>query len=290
MSKDNIKTSIILVIIFGLCIGLIFIIQIEKNSDKLKKVDMPNMYFMVINYVNSYINALSSKDNDMVYNMLYDDYKNRNDFYLFDNIKTYDAIPSVDVTNIEYLEKQNNYIFYVEATIYNYTMNKKEVVDDEFAIIIIMDNTNKTFAIYPTERAKYQKDLNKIKKININKNNNNELIPMEIVGKEKMCILYMTDFINKINNSDDYGYNLLNSNMIEKYSNLKTYKDTIIKKKDKLSTVASKCAVEKANTDNENNKRYTVIDSNNNKFIFTESAVMNYKVDFYFEDEYEKEE
>lgn len=290
MSKDNIKTSIILVIIFGLCIGLIFIIQIEKNSDKLKKVDMPNMYFMVINYVNSYINALSNEDNDMVYDMLYDDYKNENDFYLFDNIKTYDAIPSVDITNMEYLEKNDNYIFYVEANIYNYSMNEKEIIDDDFAIIVIIDNINKTFAIYPTERTKYKKELDKIKKINISKNNSNELISIEIVGKEKMCVLYMTDFINKINNNNDYGYSLLSNDMLEKYSSLKIYKDTMTKKKDKLSTIASKCAVEKANTDNDNNKKYIVIDNNNNKYIFTEESVMNYKVDFYFEDEYEKEE
>lgn len=284
MIKDNIKTIRALIILFAIIIVIIYLFGIEKNSDKLKKVDTPNVYFSAINYSNYFINNISLHNDDIIYDILYSKYKN-------DNIETnseffeikYNLSEKVTIknTSVDYIELDNNYIFYVEGKIYQDDINSKKLVDSNYAIIIIIDNNNKTFSIYPTSKDNYKKDLNKIKKINIEENDNNQLLASELISKEKMCILYMNDFMDKMHNSPDNGYSLLNKQMKRKYNTVESYQKKVNSNINNLTTVASKCAVVNANTKNNNNKKYTVIDEKGNKFIFKENAIMDYEVELY---------
>ena len=288
--KENIKTIIILIIIFAACIIGIFIYGKEKNSDKLVSVDMPNLYFLASKYANNYISKTSTEDIESIYNILYSKFIEENEINnsnLLNKINVYPESSNVEIKNVSYVEENNNFILYLKGIVYKYTVDNKEILDNDFELIIIIDNENSTFAVYPTTKRKYKSNMNKIilKKINISKNNDNDAIPSEYINKEKMCVLYMNDFIDKINNSDDNGYSYMSEDMLQKYNKLSVYKNMIIKNKDKLSTVADKCTVKKANSKNENNKKYIVIDKNNNKFEFTENAVMDYKVDIHFNNE-----
>ena len=60
----------------------------------------------------------------------------------------------------------------------------------------------------------------------------------------------------------------------------KEYVNYINDNRDKITTEADKCLLEKIG----NNRVYTVIDKNENKYIFTEKSVMNYEVSFYLKD------
>ena len=96
----------------------------------------------------------------------------------------------------------------------------------------------------------------------------------EQAEKYSYSIAQRTDYIY---NSNDKGYSLLSDSMKEKYETLEEYQNFIDSNLDKFSTVADKCNVRKKEG---NNKIYTVIDKNNNTFIFTENAIMDYVVDF----------
>ena len=48
----------------------------------------------------------------------------------------------------------------------------------------------------------------------------------------------------------------------------------------RITTDADKCSLEKV----KNKRIYTVLDKNSNKYVFVETNIMNYKVDFYLYD------
>ena len=76
------------------------------------------------------------------------------------------------------------------------------------------------------------------------------------------------------------SYKILSKSMKEKYTTLEEYKNYINNNIDKITTEADKCSLEKIG----NNRLYTVIDKNKNKYIFNEESIMNYEVDFYLYD------
>lgn len=284
MKKDDIRTMMVILSVCLVCavIVLIFYIQ-NRNASKyeLKEVDNSNMYFMVANYVNYYVNNLSMKNNEVVYDILdkrYIEKKKISADNLFDEIKLYPQNSFAKFREIYYLKFDNNYIFYIEGVIvYQSNIDESSVVDTDFSIIVTVSNDDKAFSIYPTTKSDYKKALRSIKKISINKNDNNGLISSGLVNKEKMCVLYMTDYIDNVYYSNDNGYNLLSTRMKEKYTTLEIYNNFILSNVEKFSTLAEKCSVGKKEG---NNKIYTVIDSNGNKFVFTENAIMDYVVDF----------
>lgn len=283
MKKDDIKTMMVVLVVCAICgvVVLTFYIQ-NRNASRytLKTVDNSNMYFMALNYVNYYVNNLSMQNDEVIYDILDDKFIEKNEITLtnvFDKIRVYPRNSLVKVREIYYLDFDNNYIFYVEGIIYQDNIDDRISIDDDFSIIVTVSNDDDAFSIYPTTKNEYEKAIKSIKKISIKKNDNNGLISSELVNKEKMCVLYMTDYIDYIYNSNDKGYSLLSDSMKEKYETLEEYQNFIDSNLDKFSTVADKCNVRKKEG---NNKIYTVIDKNNNTFIFTENAIMDYVVDF----------
>lgn len=283
MKKDDIKTIMVVLVVCAICgvVVLTFYIQ-NRNASRyaLKAVDNSNMYFMALNYVNYYVNNLYMQNDEVIYDILDDKFTEKNEITLtnvFDKIRVYPRNSLVKVREIYYLDFDNNYIFYVEGIIYQDNIDDRISIDDDFSIIVTVSNDDDAFSIYPTTKNEYEKAIKSIKKISIKKNDNNGLISSELVNKEKMCVLYMTDYIDYIYNSNDKGYSLLSDSMKEKYETLEEYQNFIDSNLDKFSTVADKCNVRKKEG---NNKIYTVIDKNNNTFIFTENAIMDYVVDF----------
>ncbi|MGN1342523.1 MAG: hypothetical protein ACI4VL_04795 [Bacilli bacterium] len=283
MKKDDIKTMIVVLVICIICVIIIFIFNRQsknESNNQLETVSNSNMYFMAINYVNYYVNNISMQNEKVIYDILDKTFIEKNGITpnnVFEKISSYPQNSSVKVKEMDYLNIENDYIFHIEGIVYQDNIDGRTIIDNNFSIIITVSNSVSAFSIYPVTNDKLEKIINDIKKINITKNDNNGLIPAELVNKEKMCILYMTDFIDNIYNSNDNGYSLLSNSMKQKYETLENYQNIINSNLDKISTVADKCNVRKKN---DNNKIYTVIDKNNNTFTFTENAIMNYVVDF----------
>lgn len=286
--KDNVKAIITLISIFLVFLLVMAILSKKDNSDKLMPVDMPELYFMAHQYNDNYINEISNKNYNKVYDILYSSYIEQKDITetnIQENINNYPIGTFTKINNISYFIENNIYVFYINSSILKgkdiFDEEKNNIIDDDFNSILLVDNNNHSFAIYPTTKKNYKKDLNsiKIKNVSISNNNSNEILALEPVSKEKMCILYLTDFIDKFYNSEDKGYNLLSDEMLEKYGSIDSYTAYINKSHHKITAVADKCAVEIAKGKNKNNKKYTVIDKYNNIFIFTEKAIMDYKVD-----------
>ena len=153
------------------------------------------------------------------------------------------------------------------------------MINNNYETLVLVDFDTLSYAIYPID-TDYKKVLDKIKKISIENNRNNNVKKSDLITKEQICVIYLSDYISKIDEEIELSYNVLSEKMKEQYPMFKEYVNYINDNRDKITTEADKCLLEKIG----NNRVYTVIDKNENKYIFTEKSVMNYEVSFYLKD------
>lgn len=280
MKKDDIKTFITIAIICAIIVGIVLIINRKSNSEKLEEVNEYNTFFTITNYINTYIS--SSSNTSKLYDLTYIDYINRNN--ITENtinkfLENYTINSSIKVTDMKYVKIKNNYVYYVKGKIYQNTYDGSEVINNNYETLVLVDFDTLSYAIYPID-TDYKKVLDKIKKISIENNRNNNVKKSDLITKEQICVIYLSDYISKIDEEIELSYNVLSEKMKEQYPMFKEYVNYINDNRDKITTEADKCLLEKIG----NNRVYTVIDKNENKYIFTEKSVMNYEVSFYLKD------
>lgn len=283
MRKDDIKTFVTIVIVCLVIVVLVLILNHKSNSDKLETVNEYNTFFTVTSYINDYINNISNQDSSSLYDVLYSDYidkKNITINNIYNNIEEYPINSSVKVIKMEYVKVKNDYIYYVEGKVNQITFDGKQEIDNNFKVVVITDFDTLSFAIYPLqEKDNYKKIIDSIKKIKIEDNKNNKIKNSSLVSKEQICVFYLSDYVDKINNNIEEAYNLLSDQQKKQYT-LDKYKEFINANIDKITTDADKCSLELSGT----NRVYTVIDINKNKYTFTEKNIMNYNVSLYLEE------
>lgn len=283
MRKDDIKTFVTIVIVCLVIVVLVLILNHKSNSDKLETVNEYNTFFTVTSYVNDYINNISNQDSSSLYDVLYSDYIDKKNITLnniYNNIEEYPINSSVKVIKMEYVKVKNDYIYYVEGKVNQITFDGKQEIDNNFKVVVITDFDTLSFAIYPLqEKDNYKKIIDSIKKIKIEDNKNNKIKNSSLVSKEQICVFYLSDYVDKINNNIEEAYNLLSDQQKKQYT-LDKYKEFINANIDKITTDADKCSLELSGT----NRVYKVIDINKNKYTFTEKNIMNYNVSLYLEE------
>ena len=280
MKKDDIITFITIAIICAIIVGIVLIINRKSNSEKLEEVNEYNTFFTITSYINTYISSNSNASK--LYDLTYIDYINKNN--ITENtinkfLENYTINSSIKVTDMKYVKIKNNYVYYVKGKIYKNIYNGSEVINNNYQTLVLVDFDTLSYAIYPID-TDYKKVLDKIKKISIENNRNNNVKKSDLITKEQICVIYLSDYISKIDEEIELSYNVLSEKMKEQYPMFKEYVNYINDNRDKITTEADKCLLEKIG----NNRVYTVIDKNENKYIFTEKSVMNYEVSFYLKD------
>lgn len=281
MKKDDIKTFITIIIICTLIVGLVLILNRKSNSEKLEVVNDYNSFFTTTNYVNNFLSY--SKDSSKLYDVIYSSYIDDNNITkdnIFDYIKSYQGDVSIKVTDMKYVKVKDNYIYYVKGKLYQSTFDSVEVIEDNFEVVVLVDIDTSSYSIYPIDDNDYKDIINGIKKIKIDNNSNNVVKISSSISKEQMCVVYLSDYIDKLNNDINSAYNVLSNSMKEKYVSLDNFRLYINNNLNRITTDADKCSLEKV----KNKRIYTVLDKNSNKYVFVETNIMNYKVDFYLYD------
>ena len=281
MKKDDIKTFITIIIICTLIVGFVLILNRKSNSEKLEVVNDYNSFFTTTNYVNNFLSY--SKDSSKLYDVIYSSYIDDNNITkdnIFNYIKSYQGDVSIKVTAMKYVKVKDNYIYYVKGKLYQSTFDSVEVIEDNFEVVVLVDINTSSYGIYPIDSNDYKDIINGIKKIKIDNNSNNVVKTSSSISKEQMCVVYLSDYIDKLNNDINSAYDVLSNSMKEKYVSLDNFRMYINNNLNRITTDADKCSLE-----NVKNKRiYTVLDKNSNKYVFVETNIMNYKVDFYLYD------
>lgn len=281
MKKDDIKTFITIIIICTLIVGLVLILNRKSNSEKLEVVNDYNSFFTTTNYVNNFLSY--SKDSSKLYDVIYSSYIDDNNITkdnIFDYIKSYQGDVSIKVTAMKYVKVKDNYIYYVKGKLYQSTFDSVEVIEDNFEVVVLVDIDTSSYSIYPIDDNDYKDIINGIKKIKIDNNSNNVVKTSSSISKEQMCVVYLSDYIDKLNNDINSAYDVLSNSMKEKYVSLDNFRVYINNNLNRITTDADKCSLEKV----KNKRIYTVLDKNSNKYVFVETNIMNYKVDFYLYD------
>lgn len=280
ISKDDIRTLVVVIAVCVICVTLVILLNIKSNSDKLEPVKEYNTFFPITNYVNTYINYVSNMNNKAVYEMLDKKYIVDNKIdenNIFDVIEVYPKDISINTSKMEYVKVDNNYIYYVKGKLIQNNMDKKQEIEDNFEIVVITDFDNLSVSIYPIKDKNYKKVIDDIEDINIEKKEFNIIVNSKAITKEQVCVTYLSDYLDKIVNDFDLAYNILSDDMKELYSSKEEYKNHINNIFNNLTTIADKCKLDEI----DNSRVYTVIDKNNNRYIFTEESIMNYKVELY---------
>lgn len=281
ISKDDIRTLIVVVIVCTLCVTIFLILNHKSNSEKLEDVSEYNVFFNVVGEVNKYLNYLGEENSEALYELLSKDYISTNDINLnniLSKLESYPSGSSIKTSNIKYVRIKNNSVYYVTGKIIQNTYDSSTIVQENFQIIVSKDFTNQSFSIYPVNNNEYKKVIDKIKKININPNRYNTISGSEQITKEQICIIYLSDYLNKLDEDLDNSYSLLSDEAKERFPTKESYVTYINSVRPNITTVADKCAMEKIN----NQRIYYVIDNNGNTFSFYEEKILDYKVNFKF--------
>ena len=173
----------------------------------------------------------------------------------------------------------NSLSFYI---VYGTTINNTK--KNDFKLILLMDNNNNSFAIYPEEFIidkgidkldigdKIPSDFENIKKIQSNTYNN---IDNSIASLEKTAEDYYYLYTLYLKSDIETAFNLLNTEYKEKkFSNIEDFK-TFVTRKYNNNWYNLKGY---STTTNNQYSQYTCLDNYNNYFIFRETAPMNYSV------------
>lgn len=280
MKKDDIRTFVTIAVICTLIVGIVLIVNRKSNSEKLEEVNEYNTFFTITSYINNYIS--SSSNASKLYDLTYTDYINKNNITentINEFLENYTINSSVNVTDMKYVKIKNNYVYYVKGKIYQNIYDGSEVINNNYQTLVLVDFDTLSYAIYPID-TDYKKVLDKIKKVNIENNKNNDIKKSELITKEQICVIYLSDFVSNINENIGLSYNNLSKIMKERFPIFKDYEDYINNNIEKITSEADKCLLENVGK----NRVYTVIDKNGNKYTFTEKNIMNYEVNFYLKD------
>ncbi len=290
LTKYDIGIVVILIaIVVGIVAISIYTITHRTRDVEVDEVKDYSLYFMVVNNINTFYEYVSNNDNDAVISLLDNKYIEKEKITR-NNLNTHILNYGIDIGVIpDYITTfkiDNNIAYFVhgklEQTIY---LEPSKIVNNNFNMLMLIDIDNLTFSLYPTTEEEYKQILSTIPSINITKNNYNEYQGVNEMSNQSVCVIYLTDFLSKLENNIDSTYELISKNTLTKLSTIDKYRDYINQNIGNYTTKVDRCAV---TGDSIVGKTFRVYDANNNYFEFIENGIMKYHVNL--EIAYEKEE
>ena len=296
MQKKKIIRFAIVLIIFLVIFGIVFVInqltnnQYEKYEEPEKEITPYNMesvteysyFFSIVNILNNYLSNLKNHNTESLLNVLHSEYLKEyklNENNIYDNLVKLDSDSqyTFKVRKMDYktYDELNRYLYYINGDIILNNFEDSEVFMENVKFLINVDYENLTYAIYPLSFLyEILPVINPQKEII--KNKDNGLIGSNVITKDYICNLYLSDFIRIVNNDLNKSYDLLESDFRRKnYAKKSSYIDYMNKNKSKLSSQIYSC-----NSLSAKNHVYEIKDMNFNTYTFTEESIMNYKVEF----------
>ena len=281
ISKYDVAIIIVLIaiVVTVIVVSIYTITHKTRNVDNLTTVNDYSTYFMVVNNINSFYEYVSNNDTDAIISLLDNNYITENNITR-GNINTHILNYGTDIGVIpEYITTfkiENNVVYFVHGSLkQSIYLESTRVVNNDFNMLMFIDINNLTFSLYPTTEEKYKEILATVPSININKNDYNTYQGISNISDKSMCVVYLTDFLNKISTNIDESYELISSDTKRQLGTITEYKTYINQHLESYTTVVDKCAIA---GDNTAGKTFRVYDANGNYFEFIENSIMNYHV------------
>ncbi len=296
MFKKKYLSLIIILIIFLIIFLTVFLLNLANNNNQeiyqekepptipynMEKVNDYSQFFSVLNNVVTYLNYLKDHNTIVLNNLLNKEYI---ETFKIDQNNIYDYLGyfkeeyplNFKIKNMYYqtYDNFNRYLYFINGDIIENDFAENKIIQEDTMFLVNVDYENITYSIYPL--IYFEEDMplkNPERKIDANPYN--KLIGSNIISKDYICNLYLSDFIKNINNNPENTYDLLETNFRKKsYPKKNDYIKYINNNKDKFSTQIYAC-----NLLSSQKRIYEIKDMNLNKYIFTEEDIMNYKVEF----------
>lgn len=274
-----------IVAMFILILCLILLIKLRgKNMDdmiirnsQLQKVTNAVSYFTVENCVEKYREYLKDKDNTAIYNLLAYNYKQEEQITEQNVLNKVSPIAETAVIKSIYESEQDN-----EMSFYVVYFSENDMGVN--GLILIQDEENQTFSIYPNEFIEsngynqidniIEEDIkNRLQKIEVN--DNNTYIYYYLSDKE-ILQKHMQNFIAVAENNIQDAYEMIEETCKqEKFQTLQEFEEYIDKNGENLTNIE----IISYDTIYQNDYvEYVFSDSNNNEYRIKEKYIMEYTI------------
>lgn len=152
---------------------------------------------------------------------------------------------------------------------------RKNGIEENLYVLMKEDYMNGTYSLTFLTEDEFSKMGNDNRDIVIEKNNYNSIYTVSTTDYE-ICLEYLKDYKNAVNNNPEKAYELLDTEYKEKrFGNVENYKEHINNTKSNLNvTVLKKYSVERS----EETTKYVCVDENERYYIFEDDKLMDYKV------------
>ena len=276
--EDVYKLGIVLILFAIICIFVFLFLgkkeELVENNNQFTDVSNYNIFFFVNNNVNNYIDYVIQRNTEAVFSFFENDFKIRegiNQNIVFNKIPSYNDgdFYKAFITK-SYTLNDGFEIYYTEGQIVNEGYETTTIVQPLVRFLLYVDFKNMTTSIAllnsPFEEEQFVAEVDKNKEISLNVYNKIEQI--EIIDYTRICSMYLSDFISRIDGDLSSVYSLVtNFDTLEKF-------DDFIKQNNITGDIQS-CS----QTMNEDGKRvYKIKDKNNYNYTFVEESILNYRV------------
>ena len=279
---------IIILIVSILTIREILLKKKEENSEykvtaseretfgEILSITSREEYFMVVECVNTYINAIKNNNDMLLYNILDKQVIDKYDLKV-NNINLMRDIDSNSKYKIKKIDA--NMISFIDTNYYIYG----EIEDVErksktnYNMIVRRNFDTSTFSIIPNKYLENTDLMNvDIENTKIETNKYNQYVLRDYITDEEMIKMYLEDYITLAIEEPEEAYEMLDTESKNKYfTNIDVYKKYVEEKLKKMQTFTiSSCEVNNF----ENYNEYICIDNYGNKYIFKERYINDYSV------------
>ncbi len=242
----------------------------EERNTSAHIVENANTFYTIENCINTYLDNVYSRDNTRIQKLLYKPSE-------ISNIEFYDTQKENTAQEIWEANYDDASIYYVFTKI-----RDKDTFDISnqinYFFTVILDETNRTFAIIPHGQQHLESNLKLIENYTIDSIKKNELnsYEEEIIYNEDIINKYFTEYKkNALYNIND-AYGLLDEEYRNsKFENIEAFKLYIDNNRESLlnSTI-----IQYSKDEFDDYVQYTLIDNYKKYYIIKETSVMKFKV------------
>lgn len=191
--------------------------ETDKNiiENKIERVTNRDMFFTVSSCVEKYLNLITQKETEKLYNLLYDEYKqkfNVTEENIYEHIGEHSEYQIFTAKKMYKLEKYSNNKYFVYGIIRD-DVEYSDNIESDYYITVIMNPMNGTFSIMPNGFM-FSNDVN----VEIESNN------IEFKVLNYVCYMNKCDIELVIKNNTNSQLNLNDKVYLTNYENEEHYK------------------------------------------------------------------
>lgn len=267
----------------------------ESNDNGFKEIDDPNIFFMVLESLNKYIDVFNYESMEdytleenpyeieneedkkrIIFSMLDEDYKKENNIFSVDDVIFENEVMESSIIPIEMKVKYGDRIQIYALHVYVENVNDKNLEEKYF--IIKTDNINSTFSVKPLDEEYEKIDMinedQEIEDIEINDYNQYYI---DNISDVSLIKLYMEKYRYMAINYPKIVYNTCFDEEYRyiRFGNVDNFENYIQNIKDEMLEIK---IMKYSKNIYDNYNEYIIIDQYNNTYIFNESSIMNFTI------------